>query len=85
MNPQKLISTALVMGAGLAATKVLSLAWRGVTGHEPPKEFDSEDGEVGLGEVIVFAAVSGALAALVKVYATKGAARIVGSKAPRTA
>lgn len=80
MNSQKLINMAIVMGAGFAATKAMSLVWKGVTGHEPPKEID-DDGEVSVTEVVIFAAVSAATAALVKAYATKGAKRLTARPA----
>ena len=81
MNTQKLMSTAIVLGAGFAATKATSLVWRAVTGHEPPTEID-DDGQISITEVVIFAAVSAAAAALVKAYASKGAKRIT---APRKA
>jgi hypothetical protein len=74
VNPQKLITTAVTLGAGLLATKALSLAWKGVTGHEPPKEID-DDGEISLTEVVIFAAVSAGIAAVVRAYAVRGTAR----------
>lgn len=83
MNSQKLINMAIVMGAGFAATKVISLAWKGITGHEPPKEIDADDGSVSVTEVVIFAAVSSATAALVKAYASKGAKRLTARPATR--
>lgn len=79
MNARKLVSTALILGAGFAATKATSLVWRAVTGHEPPTGIDDE-GYTSITEVVVFAAISSAAAALVKAYATKGAKRLT---APR--
>lgn len=71
MNPQKLIATVATLGAGLVATKAISLAWKGVTGHEPPKAID-DDGEISIVEVIIFAAVSAAVAAAVRSYVVRG-------------
>lgn len=79
MNARKLVSTAIVLGAGFAATKATSVIWRAVTGHEPPTEID-DDGQISVTEVVIFAAVSSAAAALVKAFATKGAKRLT---APR--
>ena len=70
MNPQKLIATAATIGAGLVATKAISLAWKGITGHEPPKQID-DDGEISITEVVIFAAVSAAAGALVRSYITR--------------
>jgi hypothetical protein len=67
VNPQKLIATVATLGAGLVATKAISLAWKGITGHEPPKAID-DDGEISIVEVVVFAAVSAAVAAMVRAY-----------------
>lgn len=78
MNPQKLIATALTLGTGLLATKAISLAWKGVTGHEPPKSLD-DDGEISVVEVVVFAAVSAAVVALVRAYVTRGTAKWLAS------
>lgn len=80
MNTRKLVSTAIVLGAGFAATKATSVIWRSVTGHEPPTEID-DDGYISVTEVVIFAAVSAAASALVKAFATKGAKRLT---APRS-
>ncbi|WP_420112895.1 DUF4235 domain-containing protein [Pseudactinotalea sp.] len=78
MNPQKLIATVATLGAGLVATKAISLAWKGVTGHEPPKAID-DDGEISITEVVIFAAVSAAVAAMVRAYVTRGTAKWMAS------
>ncbi len=75
MNPQKLIGTVITLGTGLVATKAISLAWKGVTGHEPPKGVDADDGEISIAEVVIFAAVSAAVAALVRAYVGRGTAK----------
>ena len=78
MNPQKLIATVATLGAGLVATKAISLAWKGITGHEPPKAID-DDGEISIVEVVVFAAVSAAVASLVRAYIQRGTAKWMSS------
>jgi hypothetical protein len=78
VNPQKLIATVTTLGAGLVATKAISLAWKGITGHEPPKAID-DDGEISVVEVVVFAAVSAAVAALVRSYIQRGTSKWMGS------
>lgn len=70
----KIVSTGTALLAGLAATKVLDLGWKVVTGHEPPKD----DGQAGLREAIVFAAVSGAVAAAARHFAMRGATKWYG-------
>lgn len=77
MNLQKLITTAAAVAAGFAANKALSAGWKAVTGHEPPTGDD--DGEVSMGELVVFAAVSGAVVAFARTYATRGAAKWMAS------
>ena len=49
--------------------------WRGrpKTGHKPPKADDQ--GDAGLAEVVVAAAITGALVAMARVLATRGTAR----------
>lgn len=77
MNLQKLVTTAAAVAAGFAANKALSIGWKAVTGHEPPTGDD--DGEVSMGELVVFAAVSGAVVAFARTYATRGAAKWMAS------
>lgn len=77
MNAQKIVTMLAVLGAGLAVNKALSLAWKGVTGHEPPTGRD--DGEISIGELVVFAAISGAAVAFAKTYANRSAVRWLGS------
>lgn len=83
MNARKLISTAIVLGAGFAATKATSVIWRAVTGNEPPTEID-DDGQISVTEVVIFAAVSSAAAAMVKAFATKGARKLTAERIPKT-
>ncbi|MBN8881642.1 MAG: DUF4235 domain-containing protein [Salana multivorans] len=75
MNQQKIIQTIAVMAAGFAATKLLDLTWKAVTGHRPPVNGE-EDGS-SLREVVMFAAVSGAIAALARAFAGRAAKRFI--------
>ena len=81
MNQQKIVQTLAVMAAGFAATKVLDLVWRKATGHRPPTVGNDDDST--LREIVVFAAVSGALAALARAGAGRAAARWSGQKLNR--
>jgi hypothetical protein len=74
VNPQKLIGTAITLGTGLVVTKAISYAWKGITGHEPPQAID-DDGEISVVEVVIFAAVSAAAAALVKSFVERRTAK----------
>lgn len=77
MNPQKIVSTLAVVGVGIVANRLISLAWKGVTGHEPPTGRD--DGEISMAELVVYAAISGAAVAFTKTYANRGAAKWLGT------
>lgn len=78
MNPQKLIATGVTLVTSLVVTKAISAAWKGVTGHEPPRAID-DDGEISIAEVVIFAAVSAAVASLVRAYVTRGTQKWLGS------
>ncbi len=73
----KVITTVATILAGLVANKVLGAAWKGVTGHEPP--LDENDDEFPLAEIVLFAAISGALVALARSYANRGANKWLAS------
>ena len=74
---EKVVTAVATIAAGLVANKVLSAAWKGVTGHEPP--VDEKNDEAPLTELVLFAAVSGALVALARAYANRGAAKWLAS------
>lgn len=74
---EKVVTAVATIAAGLVANKVLGVAWKGITGHEPP--MDEKDGDLPVAEVVIFAAVSGALVALARVYANRGAAKWLAS------
>lgn len=80
----KIVSTGSAVLAGLLANKLLDVGWKAVTGHNPPG--DDDDPAVSLTEVIVFAAVSGAVIGLSRQLAQTGAAKWYGgpveNKAP---
>ena len=71
----KVVGLLVAAGAAWAAQKVVSTAWRATTGHVPPKAEDQ--GEAGLSEVAIAAAITGAIAALTRVLATRGTARFL--------
>lgn len=73
---QKIITTLSVMAAGFVATKALDLLWRKATGHQPPSK--GEDASVR--EIVVFAAISGALAALARAGTTKAVTRAISKR-----
>ncbi|PYF99081.1 Protein of unknown function [Georgenia satyanarayanai] len=73
----KIVSTGSAVLAGLLANKLLDIGWKAVTGHEPPGE-GNDDPAVSLTEVVVFAAVSGAVIGLSRQLAQAGAAKWYG-------
>ena len=76
---QKTSLIAKAAGLGVAviaawvAQKIVSASWKGAVGHEPPKPED--EGDVRLAEVLLAAAITGAVVALSRVLATRGAAK----------
>ena len=71
----KIVGLLVAAGAAWAAQKAVSTAWKAATGHVPPKAED--EGESGLSEVAIAAAVTGAIAALTRVLATRGTAKFL--------
>ena len=69
----KLFGAAVALAAAWAAQKIVASAWKAASGHKPPKADD--DGDAGLAEVAAAAAITGAVVALVRVLATRGAVR----------
>lgn len=75
MSAQKILTTLSVLAAGFVATKALDLVWRKATGHQPP----TVDDDAPLREIVIFAAVSGALAALARSGASKATSKYLTS------
>ena len=75
-NPQStkshLIGTALALGGAVLAQKVVSMVWTAMSGHRPPED---DDRDASLGEIAAAAVVTGAVMALVRVLAVRGARR----------
>lgn len=68
------VSGLIVAGlVGWIAQKALGAAWKAAFGHQPPKPEDKDDSR--LGEIVAAAAVTGAVAALARVLATRGTAK----------
>ncbi len=78
---QRVVTTGALLVSGLVARKVLDVGWKAVTGHEPPQ--DPDDPGVKMWEVVVFAAVSGALVGLSRQLATRTAAKWYGGPAAK--
>lgn len=78
----KIALVATTAAAAWLAQKVLSQVWKKTTGHDAPK--DPLDTDSGVVAIAVFGALAGAVAALSRVAASKGAHRITARvNAPR--
>jgi hypothetical protein len=71
-SPWTFIRLAAIVGVGALVERLVTTGWRVTTGHTPPT--DPEDIDSRTGEVVVYAVVSGALIALARVLAIRGAA-----------
>ena len=71
----KVVGVLVAASAAWVAQKAVSSVWRATTGHVPPKAEDQ--GDAGLTEVAIAAAITGAIAALTRVLATRGTARFL--------
>ena len=69
----KLAGLGIALVAAWAAQQLISAAWKGAVGHKPPKPEDP--GDARMGEVALAAVITGAVVALSRVLATRGAAR----------
>lgn len=77
---ERVVRTVATLAAGLVTSKVLKVVWKKVTGHEPPE--DEKDQDLPLAEIVIFAAISGALVALARTYADRGATKWLTSGEP---
>lgn len=68
--------TGLVVAGAVAwlAGKAVDTAWKAASGHKPPKPED-DDPDIRLSEVVAASAISAAVVALARVYATRGTKR----------
>lgn len=73
-NAWTIIRYAAMLGAGFLVERVVTTGWRAASGHQPPT--DAEDVEAHVGEMVAYAVISGALIALARVLAIRGAARM---------
>lgn len=68
-GPSQVVVTVVALAAGLVAQKAVSATWRFVRGSEPDKD-DSP-----LPEVLIFAAITAATAAVARNWASQRASR----------
>jgi hypothetical protein len=67
------VSAAAGAAAGFGARKAISLAWKKITGKEPPQH--PEDPQVALGEAVAWALLAGAVGGTARLLAIRVAAR----------
>lgn len=71
----KVVGLAVAGGTVWLAQKAVAAAWNAATGHTPPKPED--EGDAGLTEVAIAAALTAVVASLARVLATRGTARFL--------
>lgn len=71
----KVLGLVVALGAAWVAQQAINQVWTRAFGHKPPKPED--EGDSRFGEVAAAAAVTGAVVALARVMATRGAARFI--------
>ncbi|MBT0993672.1 DUF4235 domain-containing protein [Cellulomonas sp. DKR-3] len=69
----KVVGLAAAAAAAWVASQVVDRSWQAARGHKPPKAEDP--GDAGLSEILAAAALTGAVVAVARVFATRGAAR----------
>lgn len=78
-DKETMVAKAVGLGVALAAAWLAQLLvsglWRVTLGHKPPKAED--EGDQRLGEVVLAATITGAVVALSRVLATRGAAKFI--------
>ncbi|MFC8190506.1 DUF4235 domain-containing protein [Cellulomonas sp. NPDC057328] len=72
----KLVGMGVTLGAAWVAHRVVELGWEKARGHKPPAP-DSTDDDINFSEVAVAAVITGAVVALSRVLATRGAAKLI--------
>jgi hypothetical protein len=72
----RLAGLGIALVAAWAAQQLISAVWKRSVGHEPPKPEDT--GDARMGEVALAAAITGAVVALARVLATRGAVKYFG-------
>jgi hypothetical protein len=71
----KLLGTAISIGAGIVATKLVDFAWEKSTGQQPPK--DATNLEESLRDTLVFALVSAGVGAVIQTLAQRYTQRAI--------
>lgn len=70
----RVVTTVAALAAAFVVQRAMAAGWKAVTGHPAP---GADDGEVGLGEVLTYAALTAGAVAVTRVFVTRRAARLV--------
>lgn len=70
----RIVGLAAAGVATWAAQKAITGAWKAASGHRPPAP-DDPDSDAALGEIVLAAALTGAVVAITRVLATRSTAR----------
>lgn len=71
----KAIGLGVALAAAWVAHQVIGRAWQATFGHKPP--LPENPGDARFGEIAAAATITGAVVALTRVLATRGAARFI--------
>lgn len=71
------VGTIAALGATFLAQKVINAAWKSMSGADLPSE---DDDEAQLTKIVVAAALTGAIVALVRVSASRGARKYASKR-----
>lgn len=74
---EKLLSTGISIAGGFIGSKLVEVAWRGITGEDAPK--DPEDTDQSLVRAVVFAAITAGISSLIKIGSQRGAHKAIVS------
>lgn len=74
----KVVGLATAAAAAWIASQVVTQSWKAAKGHKPPKAEDP--GDAGLAEIVAAAALTGAVVAVARVFATRGTAKFAERK-----
>ena len=69
----KALASAAAFGAAFGARKLITLAWKRVTGKEPPT--DPHDPQVGIGEALSWAVLTGVAIETARLLAVRATSR----------
>ena len=70
----RVVTTVAALAAAFVVQRAVAAGWKVVTGHSAP---GADDGEVGLGEILTYAAISAGAVAVARVFATRRASHLV--------